>query len=191
MPPALRQEVFNVVLAQLLAERGVISSPENMLSGAKRTMPDVIVNFNGLRAAIEAEVNDQPDAKEKARASALRRVTEGIAHVGIAVVYPADIRNTQFDLLKQKLSSSVLEFSVLFESGEIGYISGKIRQLEETLRRAFQDIVREDVVAEAVEIIDQAIDHFSIAILGRKADLSRVASSLGILEFKATKELED
>ena len=45
-----RQEVFNVLLAQLLQERGVISAPESIVrSGPEqaRRMPDVIVSFHG------------------------------------------------------------------------------------------------------------------------------------------------
>lgn len=44
------QEVFNVVLAQILQERGVISVPEKVIKVVlskigQRRMPDVMVNF--------------------------------------------------------------------------------------------------------------------------------------------------
>lgn len=77
MQVGYRQEVFNVVLAQILQERGVISVPEKVIKavlakqGARR-MPDVMVNFMGLRTVIEGEVSDQPEAKRKALESARR-----------------------------------------------------------------------------------------------------------------------
>ncbi len=70
MADGYRQEVLNVLLAQLLQERGVISAPENIIylgADHKRRMPDVtIVNFQGLRTVIEAEVGGLPDAQNKA-----------------------------------------------------------------------------------------------------------------------------
>ncbi len=47
--PGYRQEVFNVLLAQLLQERVVVSAPEKIVhvKGQGRKMPDVIVNFCG------------------------------------------------------------------------------------------------------------------------------------------------
>ena len=41
---------------------------------------------------MEGEVDDQPDAKKRALESAEKRVEEGIAHIGVAVIYPAFLR---------------------------------------------------------------------------------------------------
>ena len=74
-----RQEVFNVLLAQLLQERGVITAPEDVLKpspSSKRKMPDVLVDYWGLRIAIEGEVDDQPNYGEKALDSAKKRVNK-------------------------------------------------------------------------------------------------------------------
>jgi len=53
----VRQEVLNVLLAQLLQERGLVSAPEQIQrsQGRGRRMPDVLVDFQGLRLAIEGE----------------------------------------------------------------------------------------------------------------------------------------
>ncbi len=78
MADSVRQEVLNVLLAQLLQERGVISAPESIIRVGKdhrRRMPDVtIVNFQGLRTTVEAEVGGPADAHAKALASARNRV---------------------------------------------------------------------------------------------------------------------
>lgn len=91
MSSSQRQEVFNVILAQLLQERGAVVAPESILyTGTQRTrqMPDVIVNFQGLRTAIEGEV-EAPDAQKKALDSATRWVETGVAHIGVGVSQPA------------------------------------------------------------------------------------------------------
>jgi hypothetical protein len=85
MDTTYRQEVLNVLLAQLLQERGIISAPESIISlgvKPKRNMPDIIVDFNGLRTVIEGEVADQADAQSRALAAARKRVETGIAHIG-------------------------------------------------------------------------------------------------------------
>jgi hypothetical protein len=62
-----RQEVFNVLLAQLLQERGVISAPENIIKLRHikgRKMPDVIINFNGLRVCAASHLPWCASARE-------------------------------------------------------------------------------------------------------------------------------
>ena len=64
-----REEVFNVLLALLLHERGVITAPEHSFRQAfeeRRHVPDVLVVYLGLRTVIEGKVADKSDAEEKA-----------------------------------------------------------------------------------------------------------------------------
>ena len=51
-----REEVFNVLLALLLHQRGVVTAPEQSLKQAierHRRIPDVQVSFQGLRTVIQ------------------------------------------------------------------------------------------------------------------------------------------
>ncbi len=59
---AFRQEVLNVLLAQLLHERGLVAAPEQVLRRPEEAvaMPDVLVDFQGLRMAIEGELPREP-----------------------------------------------------------------------------------------------------------------------------------
>ena len=65
---ASRQEVLNVLLAQLLQERGLVAAPEQILRHrtGETKLPDVLVDFQGLRLIIEAEFAGTAGAKEKA-----------------------------------------------------------------------------------------------------------------------------
>lgn len=180
-----RQEVFNVLLAQLLQERGVISAPEKVLSSAnkKRRMPDVIVDYHGLRIVIEGEVSDQYKAKEKALNSVKARVDEGIAHIGIAVIYPTSLRKTPYSSLLKNLAKAELEIAIISETGVTDYTIGDIGYLENTLRRLFENLVKEDVVSEAVSIIEASIEEFSKAIVNREGIVQRAADVLGVKEL--------
>jgi hypothetical protein len=187
MHTGYRQEVFNVLLAQLLQERGVIAAPENVIrssQSANRRMPDVIVNFQGLRTVIEGEVNDQPNAHEKALASVGKRVEDGIAHIGVAVIYPGELRKVAFNTLKRSLADCDLEIAIVTESEKTDFIKGDVNYLENALRRAFEHLVQEDVVANAVAALEAGIERFASVLSVKAGDVGRVAESLGIRELE-------
>jgi len=180
------QEVFNVLLAQLLRERGVISVPESIIKRGleqARRMPDVIVTYLGLRTVIEGEVADQPDAQTCALDSARKRVTEGIAHIGVAVVYPAEIRETPFAELKSAIAGSELQVAIVTESGDSGYARGNVDYLESALRHAFEQLAREDVVAQAAAALSAGIERFASACTPKQGIVARMADALGIREL--------
>lgn len=190
--PRYRQEVLNVVLAQLLQERGVASAPESIASVAQVEdvrIPDVLVRFRGLRVAIEGEVSDAPDAAHEALASAWRRVSDGIAHIGLAVVYPQQLRSTGFRELREELSDAVLQITVACEAGDIGPIDGTVEDLERALRHAFDQLVEEDAVRKAVELLRAEIDGMAVALEGKDATRDRLRKTLGIGEVH-TEDLE-
>jgi len=187
-----RQEVFNVILAQLLQERGVITAPEKVLTSAlqKRRMPDVIVDYHGLRIVIEGEVDDQTNAREKALTSAKGRVDEGIAHIGIAIVYPSSLRKASHSVLKKHLSKCHLEIAIISESGVFDYTKGDVGYLESALRRVFESLVKEDTVSEAVAILEESINNFSRTIVNKEGVIQRTAEVLGIKELPSKDEDE-
>lgn len=183
-----RQEVFNVLLAQLLQERGVITAPEEVLRATperRRRAPDIIVNFHGLRTAIEGEVDDQSDADNRALESARGRVEEGIAHISVAIVYPARLRSVAFDDLKSQLEDSPLRMAVVTEAEETGFTEASIDSLAGALRRAFDQLVQEDVVARAVAALEAGIEEFASVLSDSPGTAVRLAEILGIRELPA------
>lgn len=193
MSQVYRQEVFNVLLAQLLQERGVVSAPESILTiGVEehRRMPDVLVNFNGLRTIIEGELGNRDGAHDRALASATKRVEEGIAHIGIAVVYPVFEGEMEFVALKEQLSKAEMEIAVITESRVSGFVSGNVDHLENALRMAFEELVREDIVAQAVAELDGGIERFAAAIVRQQGVIIRMSETLGIHELPSGKKEE-
>jgi hypothetical protein len=186
MPTSYRQEVFNVLLAQLLQERGVITAPESVIKGSikqNRMMPDVIISYNGLRTAIEGEVNDQPNPHQKSLESVFKRVVDGIAHIGVAVVYPKSLRNLDFNNLKSELALCTMDIAIVTESEKTEFVKGDVDNLESILRHTYDQLVKEDVVAEAVAALDAGIDKFAGAIVTKSGVIDRVAQTLGIKEL--------
>lgn len=162
MERGFRQEVFNVVLAQILEKHGVISAPEIILKARptqQRRMPDVLVTYLGLRLMIEGEVEDTPQAEDRALASARERVEEGLAHIGVAVVYPASLRKIgKFEHLQRELETSQLRVAIVDESGETGFSPANVKQFPDILYNTFEKLIREDVVQQATAILDEAVE---------------------------------
>lgn len=173
-----RQEVLNVALADLLIRREVVAGPENIITQAGvRQMPDVIVQYQGLRLAIEGEI-EGPDAREKAQRSATRRVESGIAHMGMGVIYPRPLRDADFAQLREEMEAARFEIVVISEAGVSDYESGDIDYLENLLRRVFERLLREDVVAEAVAMIDVAVNDFAKMAIGSSGVSGRILKAL-------------
>ncbi len=162
-----RQEVLDVTLAQVLNRRGIVAAPESVVyADSRRRLPDVLVEYRGLRLMIEGEVDDQPNAEEKAFHAARRRLEEGLAHIGIAVVYPASLRDVPFERLFASLEVTRFTFAVLTESqANPAFVKGKFDDLTDALERAYDHLLHEDVVAEAVAVIDAVVEQFAQTML--------------------------
>ena len=156
--PVIRQEVLNVLLAQLLQERGLEVAPEQIIedpSGFRR-MPDVIVDFQGLRLAIEGEFAS-PTAHDRASKSASQRVEDGIAHMGMALVYPPALRQMGRGIneLKRTLAAARLEFAIITENEATPqeslfpvvvrppaqFVKGELDDLAEALRKSYERLI--------------------------------------------------
>jgi len=181
-----REEVFNVILAQLLHERGVVSAPEKILRRVaqerQRRMPDVIVTFQGLRTIIEGKVGDQAGAEDAVLRQAKERVEEGVSHIGIALLYPACLRQVPFEDLKGELARAALRMAVYSEAGGTGWREGDLDQLAELLRRTYSELVREDVVAQAAAALREGVETFGEALLSAPGSVERAAEALGSRE---------
>jgi hypothetical protein len=201
----VRQEVLNVYLAELLQERGLVALPEQILSrrGQSHHMPDVIVDFQGLRLAIEGEFASTR-AKKRASESALNRVEEGIAHIGIAVVYPVSLRSAH---TRKELSDAELEFAVITEThsadaqqlpliqvreeNHFSFVKGSINDLVEALRQSYEQLIKDEVLQHAVSLIGGAIEHFVNALATQPATPERFAEALDVKELSSVTSVEE
>ncbi len=200
-----REEVLNVVLALLLNQRGIVAAPEQILRQAlagERVMPDVLVDYQGLRVAIEGKVARGAGEERAVLKAARERVEQGIAHIGIAVLYQASLRRVgQVDELERELERSTLKVAVVseveeaqqlaFPLGDLGeakaptktpWAEGNVDHLGEMLRRVYEKLVAEDVVARAVAAIRAGMERFAPVLLANPGALERARQALGIRE---------
>ena len=101
---AQRQEAVNVVLAQLLKKRGLVAAPEQIININKsgKRLPDVIVDFWGLRLAIEAEFRTR-------KYNALKKAYDA----GVKIACGTDIYTT----LRKYVGKSAYELELMVRYG--------------------------------------------------------------------------
>jgi hypothetical protein len=195
METASREEVFNVILAQILEEHGVISAPEQIIKarpGQSRKMPDVLVDFRGLRLIIEGKVEDFPKAEESALRAARQRVEEGLAHIGVAVVYPALLRKIERpSQLKKELAESRLMVAIYSESGESGFTETRIENIPNMLFQTFDQLVQEDVVKRATEMLAEAVEKAAPVLAAIPSFPREAAKILGIRALPTRKKSKE
>lgn len=104
LSPRHREEVLNVILALLLHRRGIVAAPEQILRihlEQGRAMPDVLVHYQGLRTAIEGRTIISQATRNALLKKTRERVQQGIAHLGIAIVYPGSLKKCRLNDLSK------------------------------------------------------------------------------------------
>jgi hypothetical protein len=152
-------------------------------------MPDVLVYFRGLRLIVEGKVEDAANAEESALNAARQRVEEGLAHIGVAVVYPGLLRKlAKLEQLKKGLQESRLRVAIFSESGESGFTSANIEELTHMLYQTFDKLVQEDVVKRATEILSEAVEQAAPVMAAIPGFPNEAAKILGIRALPARKK---
>lgn len=201
----VRQEVLNVYLAELLQERNLVALPEQIQSpqGRSRQMPDVIVDFRGLRLAIEGEFA-AARAKERASESALERVEKGIAHIGMAIIYPLSLRGIH---MRNELANTELEFAIITETQQakvqelpliqvreknhFTFHKGGLDDLVEALHQSYTQLIQDEVLQRAITLVGDGISHFVRALATQSAVPERFASELDVKELSTATSNEN
>lgn len=174
-----REEVLNASLATAISMHGMDADPETILKGG-RARPDVIAKFRGLRCAIEGKVGDTSQSKAMAFDDAQGRVDQGIAHLAVAVCYPAALREAEFGQLVTAIGTTPLDFMVITEAGAGDWHRGGVAEILSELRRAHETIVRDDVLRQAVETLQVGLEEVSSALLDNVGACDRLISILGV-----------
>lgn len=181
-----REEVFNVILALLLHERGVVTAPEQSLKDdleKQRHVPDVLVDFMGTRTFIEGKIDDQPNAREKVMEQARERVESGLAHICLAVVYPASLRQAPFSDLMDTLRKTTFRVAVSSEAGEREWAEGGVDYVVDILQLTLQQLREEDVVTKVTAILNEGVTNFARSVYTDPALLQKAAEILEIRQL--------
>ena len=119
----VREEVLNVALAQLLSEHGLIGVPETItkaVPGKTKKLPDItITDYWGLRLVIECRLETGANVRKTLTADAKQRITDGISHISLAVLYPKALKTIDsLASLKKTLTKTRFQVRVLSESDD-------------------------------------------------------------------------
>ncbi|MDR1662517.1 MAG: hypothetical protein LBR95_08880 [Azoarcus sp.] len=110
-----REEVINTCLAILMARHGVDAEAETIRQSGKQR-PDVLFTLGGLRTVIEGKYADVADADKVVSGDAERRVSSGICHIAVAVVYPRELRAAGTKDLGKILADARLRYRIFSEA---------------------------------------------------------------------------
>jgi len=192
-----RQEVLNVLLAQLLQEHGQVVAPERVFRHTEGSikLPDLLVDFQGLRLVIEAEIGKSKDKQDRARDKAQERVDQAIAHVGVAVAYPKELQDIKdFSKLKAGLAKANLDFAIITEvtpketqkefwpgaPKQAQFMTGTVADLADSLRRSYEQLVKDETLTNAVARVEASIEEFVFALRAQPATAERMAQAVGV-----------
>ncbi len=169
---SVREENLNVELASLLVERGLGATAEvKLYVGKQRKLPDVLMNVNGVNVILEGKY-DGPSARENLREQCRQRIDKGLAEVAAGVVYDADqitrgvlIANQK--QIRERLRKMPLQVKIWKlgrengDSYDVGWNTVTLDELASAIRDAANNVASEDVLAKAVERIEQGVDRMA------------------------------
>jgi hypothetical protein len=182
----VREEVVNVVLAELLEKRGLLSIPETIRRSVTqkndRQLPDIIVaDLLGIRIVIEGRFDNGKSSRDSLLRDSRERVEQGISPVCLAALYPPDLRSTEsIPKLRKKLESTTLEIRVVSENGDGDWSRGTVDDIADALRHSYELLISDDVVLSSVEEIEKAIEFSSELFVHSKGLKERFRQVLGI-----------
>ncbi len=188
-----REEVLNVLFAIILGERGVLSVPETIMQRTLgRRLPDIVIaDFWGVRTVIEGRFSDAPGVVKSLEQDAKRRVEEGLAQVCIAVIYPEALRIQSFDKLKDSLANSTFRIRVFTQASDGEWNPGNTNELAAMLRRAYDGMIKEDVLEAAVQELRSSIEDSAQDLLESKATPEVLRKILGLPEGTVEEDEEE
>jgi hypothetical protein len=156
-----REEVLNVTLAELLCGYGMAATPESIQTkahGGSKALPDVLIQYRGMRLAIEGKYADVARSEAVVSKQAQERIDTGISQISLAVQYVPELRTTPFTKLSKAMGEARLRFCVYSEVGAGKWHDGGIASVLDEIRRVHESMCKEDVVQLAAESIKGYLD---------------------------------
>jgi len=190
-----REEAINVLLANLLAARGLDANPETIEAGGR---PDILILLEGLKLVLEGRAAHHRNSLLQ---DARERVEVGIADISMAVVYPEDLsRAATINDLKAHIESSRYDGSLFFfdKNGltstpfEGASVDEIVQTINSTFRLRIQNDVVRDQVAQLEATIEKVVDEASSTNLFFSSDVlvGRLKQALGIASDAETDDTE-
>lgn len=166
-------------MAILLTRHGVDAEPET-LHNFTAGRPDVMFTMGGLRVIIEGKFVDVPDAASLVLTDATKRITAGICHVAVALVYPKALRTTSTASLESAISKARMRYLIVSEAGQTEWAETTPSGILESLRRIHITLIKDDIVAESARKLSDLIDGIARLWIGQPATCDKLSALLGM-----------
>jgi hypothetical protein len=192
---SLREENLNVILAELLAEKGLKALGEVVLrkKGA-RSEPDVLIELNGVRIVIEGKKLGMWDALVE---QCKERLDNNVCDLCVMVEY-ADIKlrklvPNQLDvrdaLLKGKFNIGFLSYVdragldkwMAVTPKPEKYLDAGFDDLLTYLMSAYSRVVKEDIMGPVIKRMNEVLDVFA----------AKVSTTISVERLREVLELEE
>lgn len=192
---SLREENFNVLLAELLTEKGLKALGEVVLrkKGA-RPEPDVLIELNGVRIVIEGKKVGMWDALVE---QCKERLDNNVCDLCVMVEY-ADIKlrklvPNQLDvkdaLLKGKFNIGFLSYVdragldrwMAVTPKPEKYVDVGFDDLLTYLMSAYSRVVKEDIMGPVIKRMNEVLDEFA----------TKVSTTINVERLRKVLELEE
>jgi hypothetical protein len=179
-----REEVLNVLLAQCICETGLTADPENILNvEGNRRMPDVLIYLQGLRCSVDGKYEDQPDYRDQLEGQVVKRLADGVAHIGVGVVYSRTLRSLEdFSKLKNSLREEELQFFIGSGTGKANWQTGNLNDLLEQLRSTQAALATDAVVSRGVKLLKAGMDGLISQLMVNPAACENLTYLMGVYE---------
>ncbi len=175
---SLREENLNVVLAELLAERGLKALGEVVLrKRGGRPEPDVLIDLNGVRIVIEGKKPGMWDALVE---QCKERLDNNVCDLCVMVEYSnVKLRKLVPDQLDVRDALLRGRFNVGFISyvDRAGldkwtgvapkpekYVNVGFDELLTYLMSAYSRVVREDIIGPVIKRMNEVLDEFAVKV---------------------------
>jgi len=192
---SLREESFNVILAELLTERGLRALGEVILrKRRRRPEPDVLIELNGVRIVIEGK---KPGMWESLVKQCEKRLDDNVCDLCVMVEY-ADVKLDTLMPSQLDVKNALLRGK--FNVGFLSYVDrvgldkwlGITRKLEKYAGVSFNDlltylmsaysrVVKEDIIGPVIERMSEVLDEFA----------ERVSTEVNVERLKEVLELKE
>lgn len=173
MATAQREEVVNSRLAYLLERRGTHARAETIVrTGRSRSLPDVIVDWLGVRIVIECKY-EAPGVGVELQTQVEARLDAALGDVGVALMYPVPLRTT-LDL-DSALADAQLRARFI-APGRLGQwitLHG-VDGLANALDQARAILIDDDAVNAAAARLTEAITLFERAVMRQPGRLDAI-----------------
>lgn len=176
----MREEVYNIKLAELLKERGASRSEAERRHGDD--MPDVIFEWFGLAAVLEAKYADS-GSDNRVTNQVADRLLAGFGTLGVGVLYPTDLKQGKGDAGALLIQAPLrIQLSAIGRRpGEWHDVSG-VDGLIEVLEHARAMLIDDDELTASVHILGQAVDNLARSFAAQPAHLEALSHLVTAIE---------